>query len=86
MKAANATMTDDRLAHGLAMIKKHGLVDSSHALSMGIGAMDGGHRVNFWKSSLGRPGREGPDFDRLYTLQFVNQGHGLALKEVLLGG
>ena len=47
IKAANTAMTDDRLAHRLTMIKKHGLVDSSHALSMGIGAMDGGHWVNF---------------------------------------
>ena len=79
-------MSAVELDQALAAIKKHGVVDSGHVLSMGIGAMDGGHWVNFWKSTLGRLGREHPDFDLLYSLQFVNQGHGLALKDALLGG
>jgi NitT/TauT family transport system substrate-binding protein len=84
IEAANGEMTDDRLAQALAIIKKYGLVDSSHALAMGIGAMDGGHWKNFYKATLARPSDEDPPFDRLYSLQFVNQGHGLALKETLL--
>ena len=79
-------MAEDRLAFALRTMKKHGLVDSGYALSMGIGAMDGGQWGNFYKATLGRPYHGLPAFDRLYTLQFVNQGHGLALKEALLGG
>lgn len=85
IESANGEMTADRLAVALTAIKKYGLVDSSHAATMGIGAMDGGRWGNFCKPRLAR-WHGAPPFDRLYTLQFVNQGHGLALKEALLGG
>ena len=84
--AANPGLHAERLAPARTAIRRHGLIDSSHALIMGIGAMDGGHWVNFWKTTLGRRGHQASDFSRLYTLQFVNQGHGMALKERLLGG
>jgi NitT/TauT family transport system substrate-binding protein len=86
IKADNGDMADDRLAFGLRAMQKHGLVDSGYALSMGIGAMAGGRWGNFYKATLGRSYHGLPAFDRLYTLQFVNQGHGLAIKEALLGG
>ena len=84
IERANPEMTKERLAHALTVIRRYGLVDSSHALSMGIGAMDGGNWVNFWKAVLARSAC--PDSGQLYTLRFVNQSHGLALKEALAGG
>jgi NitT/TauT family transport system substrate-binding protein len=83
--AANRDMSVERLAHALSTIRRYGLVDSSHALTMGIGAMDGGRWGSFCADRLGKKKHDVP-FDRLYSLQFVNQGHGLALKERLVGG
>jgi NitT/TauT family transport system substrate-binding protein len=78
-------MTDEQLAFSIEALQKHGIVDSGDALTMGIGAMEGGQWVNFVKNTVGWFGSGKPPFDRMYSLQFVNQGHGLALKEVLIG-
>jgi NitT/TauT family transport system substrate-binding protein len=85
IKAANAEMTDDRLASALGAMKRHGLVDSGDALMMGVGAMNGGRWVNSMKNTIGWTRPTKPPFDRMYSLQFVNQGHGLYLEETLIG-
>jgi NitT/TauT family transport system substrate-binding protein len=83
--AANPDMSAERLAQALETMRRCGLVDSRHALTMGIGAMDGGRWGSVCTDRFGTK-KHGVPFDRLYSLQFVNQGHGLALKEQLVGG
>jgi NitT/TauT family transport system substrate-binding protein len=62
-------------------MKEHGIVDSGDSIKLGIGAMTDAH----WKSFFDKMVRAGVvkgnlDYRRAYTLQFVNQGIGVALR------
>jgi NitT/TauT family transport system substrate-binding protein len=78
-------MLDEQIAFALATLNTHGIVDSGDALTMGIAAVEGGRWVNFVKNTVGWTGPAKPPLDRTYSLQFVNQGHGLTTKEALTG-
>jgi NitT/TauT family transport system substrate-binding protein len=68
-------------------MKEYGIVDSGDALTLGIGAMTDERWKSFFDKSVGW-GLYPADLPlaEMYTLQFVNKGHGLDLKKQLTGG
>ncbi len=78
IKADNPEMTDALLAYGRAVMKTHGIVDSGDALKLGIGAMTDTRWADFYRvtSTLGMYPK-GIDYQRAYTLRFVDHGVGL---------
>jgi NitT/TauT family transport system substrate-binding protein len=87
IKADNPEMTDDQIAFSIAAMKEYGIVDSGDALTLGIGAMTDERWKSFFDKSVGW-GLYPADLPlaEMYTLQFVNKGHGLDLKKQLTGG
>lgn len=78
IKRDNPDMTDELIAYGIASIKKHGLVDSGDAKTLGVGAMTDAR----WKEFLAIMSEVGLyprdlDLTKAYTLQFVNKRVGL---------
>jgi NitT/TauT family transport system substrate-binding protein len=78
MKADNPEMTDALLAYGRAAMQAHGIVESGDALKLGIGAMTDARWAEFYRvtSTLGMYPK-GIDYQRAYTLRFVDRGVGL---------
>lgn len=87
IKADNPEMTDEQIAFSIAALKQYGIVDSGDALTLGIGAMTDQRWKSFFDKSVGW-GLYPADLPlaEMYTLQFVNKGHGLDLKKQLTGG
>lgn len=81
----NPDMSDGQLAYSLNALKEFGIVDSGDALTLGINAMDDARMKAFYQSMVD-VGVVPADIDpsEAYTLEFVNKGVGLALKEELL--
>src|SRR5215472_14386431 len=82
IKRDNPEMTDDVLAYARAKIKEHGIVDSGDAEKGGIGAMSDGR----WRDFFNVMAEQGLypkdlDYNRAYTMQFVNKRVGMALKK-----
>jgi NitT/TauT family transport system substrate-binding protein len=82
IKKDNPEMTDDLLAYGRQAMIAHGIVDSGHALTAGIGAMTDAR----WEEFLKQTSAEGlypktMDVKQAYTLQFVNKKAGMSLKK-----
>ncbi len=78
IKKDNADMTDDVIAYGIAALKKHGVVDSGEAKTLGIGAMTDAR----WKEFLATMAGIGLyprdlDLTKAYTLAFVNRKVGM---------
>jgi NitT/TauT family transport system substrate-binding protein len=81
IKRDNPEMTDGLLAYGMAAMKRHGVVDSGDALTLGIGAMTDAR----WKSFLAAAAQAGLypptlDLSRAYTLRFVDKKVGMQWK------
>jgi NitT/TauT family transport system substrate-binding protein len=78
----NPEMTDDLLAYGLAEMKRHGVVDSGDAATLGIGAMTD-KRWRAFADSMIRAGLypKGLDLAKAYTPRFVNRRVGMAAKK-----
>jgi len=78
IKADNPEMTDALLDYGRAVMRAHGIVNSGDALKLGIGAMTDARWAEFYRvtSSLGMYPK-GIDYQRAYTLRFVDRGVGL---------
>jgi NitT/TauT family transport system substrate-binding protein len=77
----NPEMTADLLAYGLAAMRRHGVVDSGDALTLGIGAMTDAR----WKSFAASMIKAGVypstiDVSKAYTLRFVGKRVGMELK------
>jgi NitT/TauT family transport system substrate-binding protein len=82
IKRDNPEQTDDLLAYAIAKIKANGIVDSGDSLSQGIGAMSDAR----WQSFFELMAEQGLypktlDWKKAYTLRFVNQRAGMALKK-----
>ena len=78
IKKDNPDMTDDVIAYGIAALKKHGVVDSGEAKTLGIGAMTDAR----WKEFLATMAGIGLyprdlDLTKAYTLAFVNRKVGM---------
>lgn len=81
IKADNPDMSDEQLAFSIDAMKKYGIVDSGDTESMGIGAMTDERMESFY-SKMVTAGvvEDGIDLQASYTLDFVNNGIGLDLK------
>ncbi len=62
----------------MAMMRQFGIVDSGDSRALGIGAMTDARWQGFFDTMV-QAGLYKPDLDyrRAYTLQFVNQRHGM---------
>src|SRR6185503_6505601 len=87
-KAANALirkhnpeMTEEMIAYSIDKMKEFGIVDSGDALKLGIGAMTDARMASFFDKMV-KAGvvKQGIDFRKSYTLQFVNKSVGVELR------
>ena len=78
IKRDNPEMTDDRIAHSIATMRKYKLVDGGDAARLGLGAMTA-ERWSFFYNDMVAVGAlpGGLAIERLFTLQFVNKRVGL---------
>jgi NitT/TauT family transport system substrate-binding protein len=84
IKKDNPDMTDELIAHAIATLKEHGIVDSGDAETLGIGAMTEKRWQAFYDSmAAAKVFPEGIDVHSAYTLEFVNHGVGIDLKRKL---
>ncbi len=83
----NPDMPQATIDASVALIKQLGIVDSGDAQTLGIGAMRAERIADFHakmvKAGLYKPGEV--DLSKVATLQFVNQGTGVALSKQLRG-
>ena len=77
----NPDITQDVLTNSVAVMRQYGIVESGDSLTLGIGAMTDARWKGFFDTMV-QAGLYKPDLDyrRAYTLQFVNQKHGMAAK------
>ena len=78
IKRDNPDMTDALIAYAIAAMKRHGIVVSGDALTLGIGAMTDARWKDFFDTMSGA-GVFPPtlEYRRAYTLQFVNKKVGM---------
>jgi NitT/TauT family transport system substrate-binding protein len=81
IKRDNPEMTDDQIDFSIAKMKEYGIVDSGDTKTMGIGAMTDERWKDFYGKMV-KAGvvKDGIDYKKAYTLQFVNKGVGLDLR------
>jgi NitT/TauT family transport system substrate-binding protein len=81
IKRDNPLATDDVLAHALAALKDHDIVDSGEARDLGIGAMSDARITSFF-DKMAKAGVVKADLDyrKAYTLRFVNKKVGMDLR------
>lgn len=81
IKADNPDMSDEQLAFSIDAMKEYGIVDSGDTETMGIGAMTDARMESFYgKMVTAGVVEDGIDLQASYTLDFVNNGVGLDLK------
>ena len=86
IKKTNPEMSDAQIAFSIDQLKKHGIVDSGEAATLGIGAMTDERQKSFYDKMVNAGVVEaGLDYKAAYTLDFVNKGVGLDVKKKLLG-
>ncbi|MGB8402271.1 ABC transporter substrate-binding protein [Bradyrhizobium sp.] len=81
IKKLNPEMTDELLAYSVSKMKEYGIVDSGDSLRNGIGAMTDARMASFFDKMV-RAGvvRSNIDYQKAYTLRFVNKAVGLDLR------
>jgi NitT/TauT family transport system substrate-binding protein len=82
IQAADPTMSTEQIAYAAGKLKEYGIIDSGDATKMGIGAMTDAR----WKSLFEKLSGFGLypatlDYKKAFTLQFVDKGHGLAMRK-----
>ena len=79
IKRDNPEMTDALIAYGMEKMKAYGILDSGEAKQYGIGAMSEARWRDFFDTMV-KAGLypAGMDFEKAYTLQFINKKVGLA--------
>ncbi|MEC9342943.1 MAG: ABC transporter substrate-binding protein [Pseudomonadota bacterium] len=82
IKKDNPDMTDEQIAFSIDKLKEFGIVDSGDTETMGIGAMTDARMQSFYDKMV-KAGvvQDGIDISKAYTLEFVNKGVGLDLKQ-----
>jgi NitT/TauT family transport system substrate-binding protein len=81
IKTDNPDITDAQIAFSIAEMKAHGVVDSGDTLKLGIGAMTDARWKDFFDKMVSTGMIDArTDYERAYTLQFVNKGVGLDLR------
>jgi NitT/TauT family transport system substrate-binding protein len=78
IKKENPDMTDAQIVYSRAKMKEYGIIEGGDAAKLGIGAMTD----ETWKSFYDDGAAAGiypanVDYKKIYTLKFVNKGHGL---------
>jgi len=82
----NPDMADDQIAFSIETMKKYGIVDSGDSIKLGIGAMTAERHQNFYDKMVEvGVANKGVDVSKVYTLDYVNKGHGLDLRKKLTG-
>ncbi len=82
----NPDMSNAQIAFSIETMKKHGIVDSGDTLKLGIGAMTAARHKSFYdKMVAAGVADKNVDVAKTYMLDYVNKGHGLALKKKLMG-
>lgn len=77
----NPDMSDEQIAFSIEKLKEYGIVDSGDTETMGIGAMTDERMQSFYdKMVKSGVAKEGIDITASYTLDYVNNGLGLELK------
>ncbi|MEM0899201.1 MAG: ABC transporter substrate-binding protein [Pseudomonadota bacterium] len=81
IQEANPEMSDEQLAFSIETLKEFGIIDSGDTETMGIGAMTDERMQSFY-SKMVTAGviADGIDISKSYTLDYVNAGLGLDLK------
>jgi NitT/TauT family transport system substrate-binding protein len=81
IKKQNPEMTEALLANSIAKMKEFGIVDSGDSIKLGIGAMTDA-RVKSFFDKMVHAGvvKASLDYQRAYTLKFVNKGVGVDLR------
>jgi len=84
IKRDNPEMTDALLAHSVATLKEHGVIDSGDTQTLGVGAMTDARWKEFFDSmsTLGVFPKD-LDYTQAYMLDFINKGAGNDLKQEL---
>jgi len=81
IKSQNPEMTDELLTYSVTKMKEYGIVDSGDALTLGVGAMTDARMKDFFdkmvRAGVAKPGL---DYEKSYTLQFVDKKVGLNLR------
>ena len=78
IKRDNPEMTDDLLAYSRAAMKRHSIVVSGDALTLGVGAMTDARWKDFFDNMVkARVYEPSLDYRRAYTLAFVNKKIGM---------
>ncbi|MEM1398979.1 MAG: ABC transporter substrate-binding protein [Pseudomonadota bacterium] len=81
IKADNPDMSDEQIAFSIDALKEYGIVDSGDTETLGIGAMTDERMESFYNKMIAAGViEEGIDLAASYTLEFVNKGVGLDLK------
>jgi len=81
IKAANADMTDDKIAFAIDKMLSEGIVDSGDAETLGIGVITSEKVADFYEKMVTAGVIEaGLDLPTAYTTRFVGQGLGMDLK------
>lgn len=81
IKRENPEMTDEQIAFSIAKMKEFGIVDSGDSLTLGIGAMTDARMKSFFdKMAKAKVIKADLDYQKSYTLQFVNKRVGLDLR------
>jgi len=82
IKQQNPEMSGDLLAYSLAAMKRHGIVDSGDAVTLGVGAMTDARAKDFFDKMV-RAGvlKAGLDYRKAFTAQFVDKKVGLELRK-----
>jgi NitT/TauT family transport system substrate-binding protein len=80
IKKDNPDITDEQIAFSFAKMKEYGLVDSGDALKLGIGAMTDARMKDFFDQMVKAGVVDASvDYQKSYTLKFVDKGVGLEL-------
>ncbi|MEO0542411.1 MAG: ABC transporter substrate-binding protein [Pseudomonadota bacterium] len=82
IQADNPDMSDDKVKFAIETLKEYGIIDSGDTETLGIGAMSE-ERMNSFYAKMVEAGviADGIDISKSYTLEYVNQGLGLELKQ-----
>lgn len=78
----NPEISEAHIAQAIAKMREYGIADSGDSLTLGIGAMTDERWQTFFKvMSENGVYDEGLDYKAAYTLDFINKGHGLSMKD-----
>ncbi|MEL6922311.1 MAG: ABC transporter substrate-binding protein, partial [Pseudomonadota bacterium] len=82
IQADNPDMSDDKIEFAIETLKEYGIIDSGDTETLGIGAMTE-ERMNSFYAKMVEAGviADGIDISKSYTLDYVNAGLGMELKQ-----